>query len=285
MSDKTKEFFEFAQERHNIYLRRFCHAPNPYGEGPNGGPWTDDPILQEYRFTNVYRELDKTTIWFRNNIREPFRDKKDVLLATIAFRWFNRISTGRILDDQMMFSYWDSDEARKLLQGISPVVTAAYIIKTPNGMNKLDGVLWCIDQCADDIGRMYREMCESNSLERSWEILKEMPFMGPFMAYEVITDLRHTHILENATDIMTWANPGPGCRRGISRLLGLDKDYFRSGKTDEIMSHMQLLLAQSQDYIPDMPPWEMREVEHTLCEFDKYLRAKSGDGRPKQKFP
>jgi hypothetical protein len=33
------------------------------------------------------------------------------------------------------------------------------------------------------------------------------------------------------------------------------------------------------------PAWDMRTVEHTLCEFDKYQRALSGDGKPKQNYP
>jgi hypothetical protein len=32
------------------------------------------------------------------------------------------------------------------------------------------------------------------------------------------------------------------------------------------------------------PRWEMRDVEHTLCEADKYWRAESGNGRLKQHF-
>jgi hypothetical protein len=27
------------------------------------------------------------------------------------------------------------------------------------------------------------------------------------------------------------------------------------------------------------PSWEMRDVEHTLCEFDKYERIRLGEGR------
>jgi len=42
---------------------------------------------------------------------------------------------------------------------------------------------------------------------------------GPFISYEVVSDLRHTRYLENAPDIMTWANPGPGAKRGLNRLM------------------------------------------------------------------
>ena len=40
---------------------------------------------------------------------------------------------------------------------------------------------------------------------------------------------------------------------------------------------MRELLAVAPSYWPaDFAPWEMREVEHWCCEYDKYRRAKSG---------
>jgi len=291
---RIAEFFEFSRTRHQIYLDRAAGKP---------APWTSDPILSSFRFTNIYRELDRTTIWYRENIREPMCavgarcTLEDILLATIAFRWFNRIETGEILLGHMpdgsvhtnLFLDWSSEFARNRLKDRSPVVTAAYIIKTPDGKNKLDGVLWCIDQCAADIGRLRTEM-QNNlkpTLEHAWKVLCAMPYMGPFMAYEVITDLRFTPILERSPDINSWANPGPGARRGLSRLQGEDKDFHRSTKSAKLQELMQEILWKSrlsENWPKDWPRWEMREVEHTLCEFDKYERARTGEGRPKQRF-
>ncbi len=274
-------FEKFARERHAVHRRRVLGRDRP---------WTEDPVLQKYRFTNVYRELDKTTVWFRENVREPLRDDSRVLLATIAFRWFNRIETGRILHGDTLnglntnlFLDWSSFYAKNRLRDVKPVVTGAYIIKTPDGMDKLDGVLWCIEQCAEKIDHLYQSMT-GRSLESAWRTLKEMPYMGPFMAYEVVTDLRHTHMLEDAIDKSTWANPGPGCRRGLSRLVHGDKDHFKSGQEPKILEHMATLLDHMNTVDFRGPLWEMREVEHTLCEFDKYERARLGEGTPRGRF-
>jgi hypothetical protein len=252
--------------------------------------WTDDPVLRDFKFTNVFRELDRTTVWFRENIRDPLKNRAEVLNATIAFRWFNRIETGEVLlRDPNLFEVWDSATARGRLAERSPVVGGAYIIKTPNGMSKLDGVLWCIDQCHAENHRLYDEI-HGGTLENAVNVLCGMPFMGPFMAYEVVTDLRHTHMLDEAPDIMTWANPGPGCARGLSRLIGEDKDHFNRGSVKHreiMMDKMQDLLHETLEtkYWPaSWPRWEMRDVEHTLCEWDKYMRARLGEGRPKQRF-
>ena len=67
--DRINDFFAYARKRHEIYLKRKA------GEPP---PWTDDPILQQYRFTNVFRELDKTTLWFKKYVRGPMRKSPEV---------------------------------------------------------------------------------------------------------------------------------------------------------------------------------------------------------------
>ena len=48
---------------------------------------------------------------------------------------------------------------------------------------------------------------------------------------------------------------------------------------------MKELLDVSNDYIdPALPALEMREIEHCLCEFDKYERVRLGQGRPRSKY-
>jgi hypothetical protein len=34
----------------------------------------------------------------------------------------------------------------------------------------------------------------------------------------------------------------------------------------------------------EWPPFEIREIEHSLCEFDKHQRCLQGQGRPRQRF-
>ena len=80
-----EQFFAYARERYQIRLKRNAGEPKP---------WTDDPILAQYSFTEVFREDDKTTRWLNTYVREPMRDQDRVLPAVLIFRWFNRIKTG-----------------------------------------------------------------------------------------------------------------------------------------------------------------------------------------------
>jgi hypothetical protein len=49
---------------------------------------------------------------------------------------------------------------------------------------------------------------------------------------------------------------------------------------------MRELLDLSRVSLPDfIPKLELRDIEHSLCETDKWLRVALGQGRPRSKYP
>lgn len=302
---RADDFFAFARARHAITLARAAGQPEP---------WTEDPILATYRFTNVFRELDRTTVWFRENVRDRLADRSvfEQVLGTILFRTLNRIESCEKLFlnsehcrvPQTPPGWWylhraqnnpDTDWLSYLvsfLRGAMPTgpwVTGAYIVKTPDGMDKLQGALWIVEEARR---RLPATLVAWDALDPSqrtlqgfWSALQGYPFIGPFTGFEIVTDLRWLPILLEAPDIMTWANAGPGAIRGLHRLSG--RDYRKSLRQDQACREMKELLDLSTDpeYWPqDWPAWEMRDVEHTLCEHDKYQRVLNGEGRPRGVF-
>ena len=275
-------------ERQRIYRAR------ERGEPP---PWTRDPILQRYRFTNVFREQDAVTVWFRENIRERLRDSPHALFATILFRWFNRIDTGEHLLRLVRnpITNWNAESVEGCLRQwrpFGPWTTGSYRINGGPG-EKLHGVVSCIDRAWQRIAELEDAILEDGTLEGATRILTTVPYLGGFMAYEVACDLRYTAMLELAPDKRTWANVGPGARRGIARLVGWDGEESWPARllTDEhCVEKMRWLLARARERLPKASPdpaWrrlELREIEHSLCEFDKYERARLGQGRPRRTF-
>ena len=297
---RVGDFFRYARAREGIRFRK------ERGETQ----LTSDPVLRDWSFCNVNREDDRVTRWFAKYVRDQVPETQ-ILLATVAFRWFNRISTGQVLAGlneyniparKNLFAEWSTSTAREALALYAepPYVTGAYIIKTPDGLPKEEGVLWCIDQFVQGnkkglpldhvkFSEILLEQPGVHTLEGVWNILRQFPYLGDFMAYEVVTDLYHTPLLDRAPDIMTWANPGPGAARGLCRLRDLPLDDLNRGSETDRRYMMQLmrdLLAASQreEYWPKAwKPWDMRTVEHTLCEFDKYERAQQG-GKLKRRY-
>jgi hypothetical protein len=306
--DNIDRFFAYLVERESVRIRReVLRLPRP---------WTGDPILQKYRFCNVYREDDKTTRWFRDHVRDSLQTRPEVLLATVLFRWFNRIATGEAIFCQTgiyhsgISTAWgeflrvmrERGEVKTsvLRHAITsyvgergPYVTGAYMIPThmvPGSLPKLEGVLKLVEWFAETDWENFAESMlslrsEPWTLAEAWGVLKDHRGFGPFMAYEVVTDLWWTDLLGDAPDAWTWANPGPGAKRGLDRIHG--RDLRRSVPRDQQIREMRELLAEARTRWPSsilgvsQAPWTMREVEHGLCEFDKYERTRLGQGRPR----
>jgi len=248
-------------------------------------PWTEDPILKEFKFCQVFREDDRTTRWFRTHMREPLRNSPEVFMATIAFRFFNLIETGRTLLDNNLHIDWDRPKAIEEIKKNPKWITGAYIVKSPNRMDKVTGVTECVSHIWDDRENIIKQLESFTTLEEAWRFLMQYPYIGPFVSYEMVTDLRHTYLLENATDICSWGNPGPGAMRGLNRLTGRPLEFCkRSWDWHSEMLDLYDWCSQKLDLSKLNYPFEMREVEGGLCEFDKYSRILKGQGRTRSVY-
>lgn len=314
MSARLPEIARFMRERHNIYLKRLAGWP---------GPWTDDVILQEGRFCNIFRELDTVTKWVDKNIRQPFADHPNLWIMLAIARYINwpptlnllmltgeggsRLYPGAFPDDPA----FDPTYLTKALEDIAStgakVYTGAYMIRAESDPNKewyswskhryiaeiVIGRLWEDREVIQDIFDYGWQNAKSDddallTLQDAWNIFQKPRYIGwgPFMAYEVVTDMRHTRYLRDAPDIRMWANAGPGAIRGLNRLYGRD---LNNHPKPEITNREMIVLMESLNANPSYWPakWprlEMRDVEHTLCEFDKYERVRLGEGKMRSKY-
>jgi len=278
LRDRLDLYFYWIHERETIRMNKEVEQKPP--------PWTDDSILQKFKFCQVFREDDRTTRWFRTHIRDPYRDDPEVLMATVIFRWFNYIETGRTLVRHNLHLEWDRKKAIEEITKQDKWVTGAYIVKTPNRMDKVTGVAECISHMWGDREKLVDQILATKSLEKSWNILRDYPYMGPFMAYEVITDLRHTYLLRDAEDILTWANAGPGAMRGLNRLAGRELDFSRRSHpwNEEMRNLWEISRERLNPNLIDLDQFEMREIEGGLCEFDKYSRILNEEGRTRSVY-
>lgn len=269
-----------------LYWCRERFAISKKRQAGKSRPWTDDVVLQQYFFTNPYREMDKTTVWFKQHVRDPLRIESTVLMATVIFRWFNLPETGHILMGQHMED-WDRDWPRTNLlvdwseqdavsrlnalwnSGANPVFTGGFMIKAGNGPrgSKIPSICQAISNVWNDRAILYKAI-NGGSMKNAWEEIMEYPFLGGFMAYEIVCDLRYTHILEHADDKETWCNQGPGAIRGMNRIH--ERPLQQRIPKKQWAEETQQLLKLCHQRLRSMPRFEMREVEHSLCEFFKY---------------
>lgn len=266
--------WDWVNERHRIYIHRTAGNPKP---------WTDDPVLRRFKFTNVFRQLDRGTVWLTDHFIAPhWNDQAELIVHNVAwYRAFNWTGTGKRLGWRRS---WRPDDIKMLLHREQArgkqIFTGAHIVWSEPG-SKIDGI---VDMCRQVwLARHHIALTAgyTNSLEQTFNLLTQIRGIGGFLGYEIVTDLRHTRLLDQASDINTWANVGPGAFRGLKRIA--PEIRYR-----DALPAMIRLLEQSRApgvLEAHVPPLELRDIEHSLCEFDKFQRAQLGEGRPRSRYP
>jgi hypothetical protein len=260
---------------------------------PLDAAYTDDVILQKYRFCNVFREDDKVTKWFRLNIRARMQTPQQHVRAAVAFRWFNLPETGELMLPWLLGQEPAVHAMHRIheraLSG-KPILNAAYMIKSPPGQFKAPGIFTCMQAVEDDLEALTDSIMSKNTMEHGVHALCTYPYLGPFMAYQSICDLRFTPVLQDAVDVNLWTSPGPGSARGMGRVFYGNTDSYNYNSSRDrpvLIEKMQQLLGLSRfdRFWPEQwPKWELSTVQHWACEFDKYMRVVTGEGEPKQKY-
>jgi hypothetical protein len=284
--EHRNEFFQFMFERHMIWYRRFKLKKPP--------PWTTDKILRDYKFTNVYRELDRGTIWYMEHVVPAANSQLDLLWLTIMYRLLNRVET---FEQTGWVNYSEWGKCRqawfrelKILHEKESVFTSAHLTLPVGighqGMSKLDKYRQVLEYTHQNLKHIYGKLRKATQLKVVWDLLREIPCVGPFIAYEVCCDLILTETIPFTEN--DWANPGPGCKKGlriIFPMLRSDKEFL------DKMKHLQktqqvyfMRLGLDFPYLYKNTPLTLRSIEHSLCEFQKYWQAKRGVGKHRMLF-
>ena len=299
INNPIEKFVAFIAEREAIRIRRFVMRKE--------WPWTDDPILQQYRFTNVHREDDAVSKHYQKTVRDRYGDSSVVLPATIIYRWFNRPwtvlldgslvnSTCQVLFDKPMvhdrsvFDLYINTGNITILQSHiiqlePPYVTGAYLIPSMPGYSKAEGVLKYIDLW------MVRDW------HRQWILWRKDPpllsemyewlngqGLGSFMRGQIIADLKYIKFMRKVPDWWIWATPGPGSQRGLN--IVLDRPMYQAWRKGEWLPALEEL---SNIVTPMLKGFGMerlhnQDLQNCLCEFSKYTKVERGEGRPRQVF-
>lgn len=285
-------YWRFAAERQKIFFARVKGHPSP---------WTSDPILQEFKFTNAYRASDRVSQFLiREVIYSGPQGPEDVFFRILLFKLFNKIETWLLLEKNVgtirwaKYQYQDFDRVltEALSQG-SRIYSAAYIMASGHIFfdvhRKHQSHLKLIELMMMD--RVPERLQECRSMKSGFELLKSYPLIGDFLAYQLITDLNYSEIVDFSE--MEFTMPGPGARDGIR------KCFSTTGGLSEI--NIIRLMADRQEHefqrlnIKFDSLWGRRlqliDIQNLFCEADKYARVKhpdipgiSGRQRIKQKL-
>jgi hypothetical protein len=288
----------FIINRERARLWRETHeALGPHGTAASMEQMLD-PIIRKFRFCNINREHDKVTRWIARNIRWRFEADPHLWFALIVARLINQPHTLENIYEGQGAS-WNRerflDNTDPRLDNPQPIWNAAYIVST-NG-NAMEKRFYIADRVLQPIWDAYTDSFDSdvaptapfqydNATCQAWaDWLLRFDGMGDFMVNQIVTDYKYTRLCRDAEDRSTFVMAGPGTIRGLNRYHGrpVDQGLNRAKAKGELLTIREELAS----FIPTaMLAYfeDLNNLSNTFCEFDKYLRAKTGEGRPKQLY-
>lgn len=281
MATDYAPLFYWVREREAIRCRKEDARKLPR-------PWTTDPILAKFRFCNVRREDDSVTRWIDARIRKPYAGHPHLWLMLCIARQINWPDTLAALITEGAWPNVDGDwitdmerclHARQQLR--LKVYTGAYTITAPptKGTAKIPFT------CQTVIGQLWRDrekfakhfVSPNYNIQNTHALLKTYTAWGEFMAYQAVGDMIFTDILRNAPDRELWCAAGPGTIRGLNRLHGRPVKYG----LDQATARSEIRKLYTVIYRETGVRVEFNDVPNCLCETDKYLRVKNGEGEPR----
>lgn len=243
-------------------------------------PWTSNPVMQTVYFTNVNREDDKVTKWIRRNWL--YTNSEYFHIDMIVARIFNLPSTLELIGQPTKFVFKDwLHKTKELLHELSdrkkPIWNGAYIISTAGRkMSKID---YCIEiiEAAHNQGALLRKCV---TLAEAHKALMGIHGLASFLAAQVVADLKQysEYHLYSADDKSSFSAFGPGSLRGLSWFW---EDTVVPNNYRTKIREAYVLISP---YLPKsiLKILDMQNFQNCFCEFDKFMRVRSGKGRSKR---
>jgi len=254
-------------------------------------PWTNDPIIAKYRFCNVRRKDDRVSRWLIKNVltAEIFHrvGPKAFMEFTAFCRWNNwPPSIGAVLERDLLRPSIDWGAVVRVLQDRKrrgeKVWTGAYVVYADAKTDKAEYVA----SVARAVGEMWDRLQTDTRIgyrQRVWETLTDIRGMGSFMAGQIVDDWTWTPLLWLSRDLYEWAPQGPGSLRGLNRIIG--HPLTQSIIMNDWMAHLNACRRHIIETLgKDYRNLTAHDVQNCLCEFDKYMRVKNGEGKPRSTY-
>lgn len=285
-------YWRFAAERQNVFFRRVRN---------DRPPWTQDQILQEYKFTNAYRASDRVSQYLiRHVIYDGDQSVSEVCFRTLLFKIFNRIETwerlkknvAQIRYEDYDYRLYDKVLTEAMAQG-ERVYSAAYIM--PSGGPKSDFArkhqmhLKLLERMMAD--SLPEKLADCKNLSSVFNGLKEYPTIGDFLAFQYTIDLNYTEVINFKESEFVVAGPGAkdGIRKCFSDSGGLNEAEVIRFITERQTQCFEALGIQFASLWGR--PLQPIDCQNLFCEVDKYARVAhpevqgvSGRSRIKQKL-
>jgi len=268
-----RAYWQLAAERQRVFLRRAAGEP---------GPWTENPILREYKFCNSYRASDRVSQFLiRDVVYSGDFGPDDTLMRIVLFRLFSRIETWLALERELGSITRASLRGERLARVLErlgregPIYTGAFILCANKAfghdrkhLNHIELVRTMFRR-----GALPTAVARARSLSDVYSALLGYPLIGSFMAYQLAIDIGYSPLIDFSEDDFTVA--GPGAERGIQKI-------FPSARRRDMPQVIHWMAANQESEAErlgiELPTLFGRRLhaidcQNLFCELDKYARV------------
>lgn len=284
VQSKLTEFYALAYERQRIWRTR------QDGAAP---PWTADPVFLEWRFTNVFRELDAGTVRLVQALERAEADGLSPAARVFGvwfYRELNNSESWEEVTDGRMFELTGVEteilptrlESRRASG--QPVFTSAHMAPS------FKAVVEAIPVVSKVSYALAKRLERMSDLKDVYEHMRCLPGVGNFLGYQMAQDLTYGFDPVTAASVDEWALAGPGALAGLEVLYGRK---VTPGEAVHCMSQIRDLqdetfreLAVDFNAVahPDHQRLNLSAVEHWTCEYMKYHRIAHEGGTGKNRY-
>ena len=269
-----KLYWYFACERQNIFIKK---------KNGEKQPWTDDPILQKYKFCNSYRVNDRVSQYLLRNVIYNGREysDKNTIFRVLLFKLFNKESTWELLEKELgditlenfdMSKY--SEVLEKAILNKVSIYNDAYISCANKAFGydrKHDNHLALLNKIFN-IDKSYTDIIKADTMEKAFKIIRSYPLIGDFMAYQLVTDINYSDVVNWKEDEFTVAGPGSirgikKCFIGIGKMSNEDIIKYMYENQDKEFKRLKLDFKRIGNR-----PLQLIDCQNIFCELDKYCR-------------
>jgi hypothetical protein len=270
-------YWRFAYLRQEAFFNRLTNQQYP---------WSDDEIINKFRFTNVYRASDRVSQYLIKRViyndALP-KSPKEILFRVLLFKLFNKIDTWELLQNRIglltykdyNFELFDSILEDALIHK-KTIYSAAYIM--PSGRStfgyprKHANHLKLIELMLEE--KTHLKLQASKSMQQAFEIIKTFPGLGDFLAYQLLIDINYSPLINFCES--EFVVPGPGALGGISKCFmdtaGLNNVEVIKFMTDRQEIEFERLGLEFKSL------WgrslQLIDCQNVFCEVDKYSRVR-----------
>lgn len=293
--------YNFIKRRYAIHLRKDVLKKDP--------TWTNDPVLRDFRFTNIRREHDKESKWVIEHITSNSElSYEDKLLNVILFRLYNKHETAELISMPFKFSKtpdWNPEWYRSLFESAlvedpkRVFFTAAfYTAGMKKALKKVTGESYIPMRILKFIKILINEglvddIKACTNQQEVYQTLTDYNGIGSFLAYQFYVDM--TYISEFPFSENEFTVAGPGCVMGLNYLFedldGMSYEECLFWLRDNLDRLFVEELGKDWDakrVFWDLPEedrcFNVMSLENCFCELSKYIRAKDGTGRLRKRY-